>query len=165
MILVGALQRLFWNSFDDEFQTRGSFSWSINITRSAWRCYLAVEDLTTLARHDCAIGLRCDDRRDDLTGSLLDRIEFAVEQARGAIIGPDPQSARRFSFQCQHTPRRQAFGIDRIRAPPVVTRQSAISRKPSHAKFRLCDRMRAIRWQPVKRRDRSPLMEIRRRCR
>src|SRR5258707_765433 len=134
MILVGALQRLFRNSSDDECQTRGSFSRPINLSRSAGH-YLTVEDLTALARHDCAIRLGRNDRRDYLASRFLDRVELAVEQARRAIVSPDPQRARGFSFQCQHTAGRQAFGIDRIRAPPVIARQSAVSRKPGYAKF------------------------------
>src|SRR5712671_6929221 len=102
MILVSALKRLFRNSSDDECQTRSSFSWSINRTRSAGRRYLTVENLTALAGHDCAIGLGRNDRGDYLAGRFLDRVELAVEQACRTVVRADPQRAGIIYFQRQH---------------------------------------------------------------
>ena len=57
--------------------------------------------------------------------------------------------------QRQHAARWQTFSVDRVRAPPVIARQPAISRKPGHAKFRLRDGVR-----PILERMRGVLAEI-----
>src|SRR5437588_7411274 len=152
MILVRALQRLIGNRLDEQAAGLSGFKTELN---------LAVENLAALARHNRA-GTFSDDGGNYFAARFFNEIELAVRHACRAVVCPDPKRARIIGLQHEHATRGQTVRIDCVRAATVITRQSAICRKPSHTKFRLRDRVRSIRRQSMKRSHRAPLMQIRR---